>query len=515
MDKEEIEYTAQALLLLGKQEQEIIRTFESRMQTWYPHRKYVLSLLAESKTGGDVKSAISRIRSEIFPIFKNVDYVAKEEEAVKKELVQLSVGESILQKEVAEAQQAYAQGKFGEEAKHKVAVFLQKTEELLKHQVREKSLSDQLRSAVKQLGPVIQQELGLIDEEEKKLSNLELAQDKNERVKLADEIVQIVSSLQVALFKEKNVVIDPINSVLRIKLDVASKVRALISERQLSKSRITVDDIKTDIRRLTKPDEITEYSLLVQRHPRLSDDKCKSLLSKVGVQSFSHVKESFFERAWESITDGMTGIFNKTFYMNKIKEMVREAQELGDEISVVVFDLDKFKLINDNYNHQMGDEALIEVVNILSSKKERRDPLFRYGGEEFVLIVRAPIAARFAMADRLRRAVEMISARFVQEKKITDRPAMTVSVGVASFKGTHEHVPDSVIDDASKLVFALADRALYNAKEAGRNRVFVSHVVIIRDNEPMVGEIEREEITARIFSSEEVRSLKEKPQKAA
>ncbi len=514
MDKEEIEYTAQALLLLGKQEQEIIRTFESRMQTWYPHRRYVLSLLAESQRDGDVKSVISRIRSEIFPIFKNIDYVAKEEEVVKKELEQLSVGESILQKEVAEAQQAYAQGKFGEEAKHKIAVFLQKTEELLKHQVREKSLSDQLRSAVKQLGPVIQQELGLIDEEERKLSKLELA-DKNERVKLSDEIVQLVSSLQVALFKEKNVVIDPINAVLRIKLDVASKVRALILERQLSKSRITVDDIKTDIRRLTKPDEITEYSLLVQRHPKLTDDKCKSLLSKVGVQAFGHVKESFFERAWESITDGMTGIFNKTFYVKKIKEMVREAQELGEEISVMVFDLDKFKLINDTYNHQMGDEALIEVVNILSSKKERRDPLFRYGGEEFVLLVRAPIAARFAMADRLRRAVEMLSARFVQEKKITDRPAMTVSVGVASFKGTHEHVPDSVIDDASKLVFALADRALYNAKEAGRNRVFVSHVVIIRDNEAMVGEIEREEITMRVFSSEEVKSLKEKPQKAA
>ncbi len=478
MDKEEITYAVEALMLLGKQEQDIIQTFDRRMQTWYPHRKSALLLIAEVKAEGNFQKIISQIRSEVLPVFRQVDYVSKEEDVLKKELEQISFAESILQQEIAEAQKAYAQDRFGEEAKHKIAVFLQRTEQLKKEQFRERSLNDQVRSAVRNIGPIIRQELALIDEEEAKLERLEGSADNAERVRLAEEVGSLVSSLQLALFKEKNMVIDPLNSVLRIKIDVASKARNLIEDRK-REGQITLDDVKKDMRSLTKPDELTEYSLLIQQHPRLSDDKCKIFLSKAGAVSLVKVKESVFERAWESITDGLTGIFNKRYYLKRIHEVIKEAQETGSDVSLLVCDLDKFKLVNDTYGHKVGDDALIEVVNIISANKKRRDVFARYGGEEFALIVHEPISERVLTAERIRRTVEQMSSRFVQERKITDRAALTVSIGVSTFKGTGERVSNGVIDQAAEVLFDVADNALYFAKEQGRNRVVSMHLVTI------------------------------------
>ena len=478
MDKEEIAYAVEALMLLGKQEQDIIQTFERRMQTWYPHRKHALVLIEEANSGADFQKTISRIRSEILPVFRQVDYVSKEEDVLKKELEQISLSESILQQEISEAQQAYAQDRFGEEARHKIAAFLQRTEQLKKGQFRERSLNDQVRSAVRNIGPIIRQELALIDEEESKLGRLEKSSDKGERVRIAEEIGNLVSSLQLALFKEKNLVIDPLNAILRIKIDVESKARSLIEERRRA-GKITLDDVKKDMRGLTKPDELTEYSLLIQQHPKLSDDKCKIFLSKAGAKSLMKVKESVFERAWESITDGLTGIFNKRYYLKRIHEVVKEAQETGSEISLLVCDLDKFKLVNDTYGHKIGDEALIEVVNIISANKRRHDVLARYGGEEFALIAHEPISERVFTADRIRSTVEQVSKLFVQERGITDRSSLTVSIGVSTFKGTGERVSNSVIDQAAELLFDVADNALFSAKNLGRNRVVAWNLVTI------------------------------------
>src|SRR3990172_9228975 len=188
MDKEEIENAVEALMLLGKQEQDIIQSSDRRMQTWYPHRKLALELIADVKSNGGFQKTIAKIRSGVLPVFRQVDYAEKEEEALKKELEQISLADSILQREIAEAQKAYAQNRFGAEAKHKIAVFLQRTEQLQKAQFKERSLNEQVRSAVKNLGPTIRQELALIDEEEKKLDRLEKSADREARVRLSAEI---------------------------------------------------------------------------------------------------------------------------------------------------------------------------------------------------------------------------------------------------------------------------------------------------------------------------------------
>lgn len=498
MDKEEIEYAVEALMMLGKQEQEIVQSFERRMQTWYPHRRLALELMSEVKANGGFQKTVEKIRSEILPVFRKVDYVDREEEALKRELEQISIADSILQREIAEAQQAYAQDRFGPESKQKIGAFLQRTEQLRKAQFKERSLNEQVRSAVKNLSPTIRQELALIDEEEKKLDRLEKSADKAERIRLAEEIGSLVSSLQLVLFKEKNLVIDPLNSVLRIRIDVGSKARSLIEERKRA-GRISMEDVKKDMRALTKPDELAEYSLLIQQHPRLTDDKCKIFLSKAGAKSLAMVKESVFERAWESITDGLTGIFNKRYYLKRIHESIREAQETGSDVSLLVCDLDKFKLINDTYGHKIGDEALIEVVNIISANKRRRDILARYGGEEFALIVHEPLGERLKTAERIRSAVERVSAIFCDEKGITDRASLTVSIGVATFRGAGERASSAMVDDCAQLLFEVADNALFNAKEGGRNRVVASHLVAISEGRAVVKKVVDERVVDELL----------------
>ena len=157
-------------------------------------------------------------------------------------------------------------------------------------------------------------------------------------------------------------------------------------------------------------------------------------------------------------TDALTSLPNRHAIRLRFAEERARSGRGGRKFAVAVFDIDHFKRVNDTYGHQMGDEVLKAVANALSGAKRADDVLGRIGGEEFFLILEQGTAegAREA-ADRLRQAVAAAEVSIG-----ADKLPVTVSGGVALY-------PDDG-DDWDNL-FAAADRRLYAAKAAGRNRV--------------------------------------------
>jgi diguanylate cyclase (GGDEF)-like protein len=160
-------------------------------------------------------------------------------------------------------------------------------------------------------------------------------------------------------------------------------------------------------------------------------------------------------------TDSLTGLLNRRAFDDKLAREVETAGSLGYDVTLVLCDLDKFKQINDRYGHPMGDEVLRAVGAILAATVRDRDIAARYGGEELALILPGtPLLGGRRLSERIRRKLEELEIETPSGEKIP----ITASFGAASFP-THP--------SAASLV-AAADRALYEAKDAGRNRVMTA-----------------------------------------
>jgi two-component system cell cycle response regulator len=163
----------------------------------------------------------------------------------------------------------------------------------------------------------------------------------------------------------------------------------------------------------------------------------------------------------DSRRDSLTGLGNRRGQDEDLRIMAERAERYGDTFSVALFDVDRFKAFNDTAGHQAGDEVLRTVAATLAAECRGGDVVYRYGGEEMLVVLPAqtPDAARTA-AERLRAAVE---ARAVPHPGIEGGGVVTVSGGVATYEPGRG-------DDVASLL-KRADSALYAAKEGGRNRV--------------------------------------------
>ena len=163
-----------------------------------------------------------------------------------------------------------------------------------------------------------------------------------------------------------------------------------------------------------------------------------------------------------STLDGLTGIPNRRYFDDFLNMEWRRAMRSKNKISLVMIDIDYFKNFNDNYGHTRGDDALKQVAKTLASSFRRSaDFVARYGGEEFVVVLpeTEEEAAAF-VADIMRKKVAALDIEH-KFSEIGDR--LTISMGVASV------VPELNSDPAS--LINAADKALYKAKERGRNQV--------------------------------------------
>ena len=161
-----------------------------------------------------------------------------------------------------------------------------------------------------------------------------------------------------------------------------------------------------------------------------------------------------------SISDGLTGLYNHRHMHELLQDEFDRSGRSGEPLSVVMFDLDRFKDVNDTHGHQAGDGVLQELSDILRETAREIDKLGRYGGEEFMVIL--PGSDRDAghtFAERVREHVEKQKFDIQADQPLR----MTISAGVATY-------PTDPADGPRRLVH-FADQALYSAKNNGRNRV--------------------------------------------
>jgi two-component system, cell cycle response regulator len=175
--------------------------------------------------------------------------------------------------------------------------------------------------------------------------------------------------------------------------------------------------------------------------------------------SGSNIENAYHEEIYRLTTvDGLTQIFNRRYFIETLEREIGRAMRYRRDLSLIMFDVDRFKLVNDTHGHLAGDHVLKHLASVVRARIRREDVLARYGGEEFGIIL-PEIDNYNAMqfAEKVRRLIEQADFRF--EDVVIP---VTVSVGVASLRGE--------VEDVLEFVKA-ADDNLFAAKDAGRNRV--------------------------------------------
>ncbi|HET6612432.1 MAG TPA: GGDEF domain-containing protein [Kofleriaceae bacterium] len=179
--------------------------------------------------------------------------------------------------------------------------------------------------------------------------------------------------------------------------------------------------------------------------------------------SGSNIENAYHEEIYRLTTiDGLTQVYNKRYFVETLEREIGRALRYSRELSLIMFDIDHFKHINDTYGHLAGDHVLKQLASLIKVRIRREDMLARYGGEEFAVVL-PEIDGEKAMqfAEKIRGLVETAGLRFED----TDIP-VTISVGVAFLTPEIVEPQDFV---------RVADANLYEAKARGRNRV-VGHI---------------------------------------
>ncbi len=197
------------------------------------------------------------------------------------------------------------------------------------------------------------------------------------------------------------------------------------------------------------------YTKNVKKLTRLIDNRSELYLVKDGINRMqSEIEKREKKLKLIAETDALTNIYNRGAIMKLLELEVKRSTEFETDFSLIMFDLDKFKVLNDNYGHQFGDEVLKKVACNIKKELKRRDLFGRYGGEEFLIILPdTKLEEGVVVANRLRRKIESLAWKF--------DIVVTISLGVEEFRMGYD-------DDS---ILSSVDRLLYKAKENGRNRV--------------------------------------------
>ena len=213
------------------------------------------------------------------------------------------------------------------------------------------------------------------------------------------------------------------------------------------------------------PNDDDELGLLVRtfngmmrklRHSRLEIEQDHMRLAE---------KNEELQRANEilaqlSITDGLTKLHNHRYFQDHLTREIKRVSRTNSPLSMILLDIDDFKLLNDTHGHAAGDEVLISLAAIMNDSARESDLIARYGGEEFVILMpNTDLAGAVHLAEKIRMAVE--ETRLIIGDNL--RPInVTISLGVALYGGNRREF------------FAEADKALYAAKAAGKNCVIIA-----------------------------------------
>jgi diguanylate cyclase (GGDEF)-like protein len=169
-------------------------------------------------------------------------------------------------------------------------------------------------------------------------------------------------------------------------------------------------------------------------------------------------------RKAQSLTDPLTQCFNFRYFHERFAQELQRAKRSDQVLSVMILDIDKFKNVNDNYGHPAGDKVLIDTCQTITENLRSYEILYRVGGEEFaILTLQSALPAALDIAHRIKEKIKSQVITLENQQQLS----ITVSIGVSSYqKG----------DNIDSLI-ARADKALYEAKNSGRDCVKPKHIV--------------------------------------
>lgn len=242
----------------------------------------------------------------------------------------------------------------------------------------------------------------------------------------------------------------------------ADRVQVWIDDASVSREHCRIDfegqrafatDLKSKNHTFINDQEIAERAEL-----------CHSDMLRIGdirLRYFAHgsADQLLFDKIYRmAVSDKMLEVFRKDYVLEKIEEEFRVARLKSSSLSLIMFDLDKFKSVNDTYGHDAGDLVLKEVCNAVKPTVRKEETFGRFGGEEFIIVMpKTSVEEAAAAAERIRATVQKTVIKY-QDKVIP----VTVSLGVGIL------TPDM----ANSLdLIKLADTMVYKSKHGGRNRV--------------------------------------------
>jgi diguanylate cyclase (GGDEF)-like protein len=176
----------------------------------------------------------------------------------------------------------------------------------------------------------------------------------------------------------------------------------------------------------------------------------------VSLSDITEIKEQHVETTKKAYIDGLTKVYNRNKFDELFLEELKTAQRYKNSFSVVLLDIDKFKDVNDNYGHLIGDEILITMAQVLNKNIRETDVFARWGGEEFVILFRQT-------SIKEAKDISLKLKSFIQKNKHPTAGTISASFGVTEY----------IDGDSTESIFKRCDNALYMAKRNGRNRVEV------------------------------------------
>jgi diguanylate cyclase len=208
--------------------------------------------------------------------------------------------------------------------------------------------------------------------------------------------------------------------------------------------------------------EMREWTARLLRETRRMQDTNRRLETKLEAsrEDIASLQRNLDEVRRESMLDPLTKIYNRKYFDDGLLNSIAEASENGRPLCLLLVDIDHFKRFNDTYGHQTGDQVLRLVAMTLKSNIKGKDIVARYGGEEFAAILPSTdLAGAEILSDNIRKAIQ---AKELLKRSTNEKLGrITASFGVALYRR----------DETASALIERADRCLYAAKHAGRNRV--------------------------------------------
>jgi two-component system cell cycle response regulator len=332
---------------------------------------------------------------------------------------------------------------------------------------RLKMMTDELRARYatgKGLGVVSSIEVDL-ETTENRIFIIDDNEEQVERLqKSLDDSYHVAHELdpEIALSRARSGDFDLI--VVNMSLEAMDPLRLCSSIRSFEETRLTpllAVVRQGDTRKLVRALDIGVNDYLTR--PVDKNELAARVTTQLRRKHYVDQLRSSFQASLEmAVTDQLTGLYNRRYLASHLTAMFDRAYWTGRPLAVMILDIDHFKRINDSHGHDVGDKVIQEFAERMSRSVRGIDLACRYGGEEF-LIAMPDTDASFAavVAERLRH--EIASAKFVVNGA-RDELDVTTSIGIASTENGPE-------DDTAQKLIKRADEALYEAKQAGRNKV--------------------------------------------